>query len=96
MARDFYADAERLFGFDENEADNLLESLEELGFDPERNSLGPRSAFADEIADLVIDMADEEDFGSEYEVDDDWEYGYDEWLDAGIEVELTIEYTETT
>lgn len=97
MARDFYADAERLFGFDENEADNLLEELEELGFDPDRHSLGPRSKFAEDIAELVIEMADEDSIPDElYELDYDWEYGDDDYLDAGVEVELSIEYTETT
>ena len=101
MARDFYGDAERILGLDEREATELLESLEEFGFDPERNSLGSRGIYADDIAFVMEEMSsryEKEEAIPEpsgYSLSARYEYGIDEMLDAGIEVEVTIDYEET-
>lgn len=101
MARDFYGDAERLHGLDEREATNLLEELEEFGFDPDKHSLGPRGIYADEVALILGEMSErfakEVDLPEEspYNISTKWEYGPDEFLDAGVEVEVTIDYEET-
>lgn len=89
---DIYKDAADLFGFDAHETDNLLDELEEQGFDYESDSLRD-DEWANLAAEAAVAMIDEDDF-SDYTLDEDWEYGEDEWLDAGIEVELTTEYEE--
>jgi len=89
---DIYEDAAELFGFDSHETDNLLDELEEQGFDYESDSLRD-DEWANLAAEAAVAMIDEDDF-SDYTLDEDWEYGEDEWLDAGIEVELTTEYEE--
>lgn len=90
-----YKQARELFGFDEKETDNLIESLEEEGFDYETDSLRDPD-WADYVAEVAVDeLIDEDDVSGEYLLDPNWEYGEDEWLDAGIEVELTTVYEET-
>ena len=101
MARDLYRQAAELFGFDENDTDNLLDELEELGFNPKVNTLSGRGKFAGDIAEIVGEMykglAKEIDLpaSSRFKLDTDWEYGEDEWLEAGEEVEMTIDYEES-
>lgn len=89
-----YRQARDLFGFDENETDDLIETLEEEGFDYETDSLRDPD-WADYVAEVAVDeIVDEEDYSSDYSLEDDWEFGEDEWLDAGVEVELTTLYEE--
>lgn len=91
----FYDDARELFGLGRAEARDLLDSLrDEEDFSPRRDSLydddwGP---VASEYLGDVIEGFD--DYDSEYELDFGWEWGRDDWVDAGEEYEFTIQYEE--
>lgn len=92
--RDFYADASELFGFDRVHADNLLWELEQEDFDVDTDSLRD-TAWQDFVAESAVDLMDESYHPSlGLELDDMWEYGDDEWVEAGEEVELSVSYEE--
>ncbi len=100
MARDFYAEAAERFGMNKQDADNLLEFLDAVGFDPERNTLGPRGKFADDVADGVaavyegVEKEVELPFESQWAIDPKWKYGVDEMLEPFEVVDVTFEYEE--
>ena len=97
MARDpfdrFVADARREFGMDEAQATDLLEALEEREqYDLRYDRL---TDFYDEAVDALDDV-----LGEDWDVPDDdpGDYGLDpyfmedEWLDPGVEYEITADY----
>lgn len=79
------------FGVNENEAADLLDALEEEGFEWGANRLG-NSHWGERAAELLEDIVDYDDDISEYELEDE----HDEWLDAGEEYELSAEYEEAS
>jgi len=90
-AFDRFADrAAYYFGVNENQAADLLDALELAGFEWGKNRLG-NSHWGELAADLLDDIVDYEDDDSIYELEDE----YDEWLDEGVEYELSAEYEET-
>jgi len=94
MARDdfdrFADRAAFYFGVDENQAADLLDALEAEGFELGHNRLG-NSHWGELAADLLDDIVDYEDDSSSYYLEDE----YDEWLEEGVEYELSAEYEET-
>lgn len=90
-AFDRFADrAAYYFGVSENQAADLLDALEAEGFELGRSRLG-NSHWGELAADLLDDIVDYEEDDSIYELEDE----YDEWLDEGVEYELSAEYEET-
>lgn len=92
----FAAEAAELFGFDQRESAYLLGWLEAEGFDLEADSL-----YDDEwgavAADVFEDLVDTERYGfPEYELDQDWEWGDDAWIEVGEEIEVSLSYGEDT
>lgn len=79
------------FGVSENEAADLLDVLEAAGFEWGKNRLG--NSHWGEYASLVLeDIVDYKEVAiSQYYLEDE----YDEWLDEGVEYELSAEYEET-
>jgi hypothetical protein len=97
----FAARAEELFGIRGSEVDNLLEALEEQGYDIE--DLSPLSRAWGDAADLLGDVLGEdyieegessieEGEESPYDLDPFWPD--DDYLDAGEEWELAPGYEE--
>jgi len=78
------------FGVDENQAADLLDALEAEGFELGHSRLG-NSHWGELAADLLDDIVDYEDDSSPYYLEDE----YDEWLEEGVEYELSAEYEET-
>lgn len=90
------AEAAELFGLDQRESANLFDALEAAGFDLEADSL-----YDDEwgavAADVFEDIVDTEQYGfPEYELDQNWEWGDDAWIEAGEEIEVSLSYGEDT
>lgn len=96
MARDFEdfaADAAELFGLDKHEASDLLGLLhDQEDFEEDSDRL---KDFMPEAFDLLEDVTDlelyEEDWW-DFSLDPDWPD--DEWLDEGVEYEITADYEE--
>lgn len=78
------------FGVNENQAADLLDALEAEGFELGRSRLGS-SHWGELAADLLDDIVDYEDDSSPFYLEDE----FDEWLDEGVEYELSAEYEET-
>jgi len=93
----FRSDAAELFGLSSAEADALRDELEEAeGFDVDTDSLydnvwGPLAS--DYLEDVSGDISDYMD-SFDMDLDDSFEWGRDDWVDAGEEYEITIEYEE--
>ena len=87
---DFAEDARDHFGLNAQEAAELLERLEEEGFDLYDDSLKDWGPEAFDALDDIIDFDQYEE--SEFELDP--YFPDDDWLDAGVEWELTAEYEE--
>jgi hypothetical protein len=85
---DFAEEAETLFGLNQHESADLLESLEEEGFDLEEDSL---SEWGEEASDL-IDFSEYEEDWMDYELDPD--FPDDGWIEEGEEWEITADYEE--
>lgn len=77
------------FGVNENQAADLLDALEAEGFELGRNRLG-NSHWGELAADLLDNIVDYKSDSSPYELEDE----YDEWLEEGVEYELSAEYEE--
>jgi hypothetical protein len=88
---DFAEDAATHFGLNAQEAADLLEHLEEQGFDLDDDRLTDWGPEAVEALDDIIEWDDYGEF-SEFELDP--YFPDDDWLDAGVEWELTAEYEE--
>lgn len=92
----FAVEAAELFGFDPRESANLLDRLEAEGFDFEVDSLydGEWGAVATDFFEDLVDT-EQYDFPG-YELDQHWEWGDDEWIEAGEEIEVALDYEEAT
>lgn len=90
-AFDRFADrAAFYFGVSENQAADLLDALEAEGFELGHSRLG-NSHWGELAADLLDDLVDYEEVeASKYWLAD----ADDEWLEEGVEYELSAEYEE--
>lgn len=89
---DFAEQAADLFGFNRDEATELLSELADDGFDLRSDSL---EDWGDEVVDYAMELigSDLEEPWWDYELDD--RFLDDEWIYPGEEWELTADYTET-
>lgn len=90
---EFAADARDLFGLDDGESADLLDQLEEEGFDVEEDVLQDWMPEAFDALDDITDLGAYEESWWEFELDP--HFPDDAWLDAGEEWEITAEYKET-
>lgn len=86
---EFVEDARDLFGASESEATDLLEALEERGWDIEQDGWGD---FGDDAVDLIDDIIDFDQYDDDLEPLDPY-FPDDDYLDAGDEWEITLDYT---
>lgn len=88
---DFADDAANLFGLDHHEAANLLDALEDQGFEAEDELRD----WMPEAYDLLDDITDLSEYEEEW-WDEELDPGFpdDDWLDPYEEWEITAEYGE--
>lgn len=98
--RDFYADAQEIFGLDRDEARELFQELKEVGFDPANDRDDLLWEVASDLLESTVFVVEAEE-EPEYEQGDAYEespydldpyWPDDEYLDAGEEWEVVPTY----
>lgn len=90
---DFAEDAATLFGLNQQEAADLLDRLEEEGFDLEEDVLQGWMPEAFEELDDITDLEQYDEPWWDESLDPT--FPDDDWIDEGEEWELSAEYTDT-
>lgn len=89
----FADDALEHFGLNEEESADLLDALDLQGFDPyEGDRLRDWMPEAFDVLDDITDLDQYDEGWWEYDLDP--YFPEDDWLEAGVEWELTAEYEE--